>query len=128
MYEVGLATTFTATHVMPGVEGLEGTPHDHDYRIEVVIASPHLDELGMVCDLDRVKAALDRTVAVVRDQDLEIIRPKDAEAVTVEVLARWAHDQLCAQLGEVRAASLSVRVWESPEAFGGYTAPVETSS
>jgi hypothetical protein len=30
------------------------------------------------------------------------------------------HGQLAAALGRLPGASLAVRVWESPEAFGGY--------
>jgi hypothetical protein len=42
--------------------------------------------------------------------------------VTVEVFARWLHGQLAAALGRQPGATLAVRVWESPVAFGGYTA------
>jgi hypothetical protein len=44
--------------------------------------------------------------------------------VTVEVFARWLHDELAAALGPLPAATLAVRIWESPDAFGGYTAPL----
>jgi 6-pyruvoyl tetrahydropterin synthase len=43
-----------------------------------------------------------------------------ADAVTVEVFARWVHDQLRSAL-PADGATLQVRVWETPEAFGGYT-------
>jgi hypothetical protein len=41
--------------------------------------------------------------------------------VTVEVFARWLHDQLGAALGRLPGATLAVRVWETESAFGGYT-------
>jgi hypothetical protein len=56
----------------------------------------------------------------VRDKDLEIIRPADADAVTVEVFAKWAYDFLANALRGAGAETLSVRVWESPTAFGGH--------
>jgi hypothetical protein len=31
------------------------------------------------------------------------------------------HGQLAAALGRLPGASLAVRVWESPDAFGGFT-------
>ena len=125
MYEVGLSQSFTAWHVMPGMEGPEGELHTHDYRFDVVVSRADLDERGMVCDLDVLEAALDAVVKVVADQNLEIIQPPDAEAVTVEVLARWAHRELASRLGV--DAELSVRAWESPIAFGGYAAPISSS-
>lgn len=121
MYEVGLSKMFTAWHVMPGVEGPEGERHSHDYKLEVVVSRDELDDRGMVCDLDALDGILDKVVGVIADQDLEIIRPAEAEAVTVEVLARWAHSEITGNLA--LDAELSVRVWESPTAFGGYAAP-----
>jgi 6-pyruvoyltetrahydropterin/6-carboxytetrahydropterin synthase len=118
MYEVGLSKGFRALHVMPDDPGPEGKLHAHDYRLDVVVTRDDLDDRGMVVDLDVLQAALDRTVGEIADKDLEVIRPPDAYAVTVEVLARWAHDQIAAALGaDLR---LSVRAWESEDAFGGY--------
>ena len=48
----------------------------------------------------------------------------DVDAVTVEVFARWLHDQLAAAVGSLPGATLAVRVWENESAFGGYTAPL----
>jgi 6-pyruvoyltetrahydropterin/6-carboxytetrahydropterin synthase len=125
MYEVGASETVTAWHVMPGMDGPEGRLHSHDYRIDVVVAREELDVQGMVCDLDVLRTALGGATARVRDQNLEIIQPEDADAVTVEIFARWLHDQLDAALrGPSNDALLSVRVWETPEAFGGYAAAI----
>jgi 6-pyruvoyltetrahydropterin/6-carboxytetrahydropterin synthase len=127
VYEVGLFSAFTAWHVMPGIEGPEGELHSHDYRLEAVIARDELDDRGMVCDLDVLQAAVDRMLARVRDRDLDEIRPPEAEAVTVEILARWAHEELARAIGAL-PGTLAVRVWESPIAFGGYRAPLSMSS
>lgn len=110
---------------MPGMEGPEGELHTHDYRLDVVIARAELDERGMVCDLDVLEATLDDIVAIVAGRNLEVIQPADTEAVTVEVLSRWAHDELASRLSI--DAELSVRAWESPVAFGGYAAPIRSS-
>ena len=105
---------------MPGMEGPEGQLHDHDYRIEVRVQRGELDERGMVCDLDVLEAALADAVDRVRDADLEVIRPDDADAVTVEVFARWVHATLADAVRAGGGESLSVRVWESPVAWGGF--------
>lgn len=125
MYEVGLSKSFVAWHVMPDMEGPEGELHSHNYRLDVVVSRGELDERGMVCDLDLLDAALEKVLGIVTDQNLEIIRPPEANAVTVEVLARWSHRELASQLST--DADLSVRVWESPLAFGGYAAPIRAS-
>jgi len=124
MFRVGTAIEFPAQHVMPGVDGPEGELHWHDYRLDVVVERHELDARGMVCDLDLLDAALQKINSTVRDQNLEVIRPADAEAVTVEVFARWAHDRLTEAIGATGADALSVRVWENADAFGGYSAPL----
>ena len=113
MYQVGTGAEVRALHVMPGAPPPEGELHAHDYRLEVVVERNELDGRGMVCDLDVLEAAL---------VDLEVIRPEHAEAVTVEVFARWAHDTLAAAMRGEGVEVLTVRVWESPVAFGGYRA------
>jgi 6-pyruvoyltetrahydropterin/6-carboxytetrahydropterin synthase len=122
-YEVGSSVTVRALHQMP-VEGPEGELHAHDYRIDVVVGRRALDEHGMVCDLDALRAALKAIVTRIEGKDLEEIRPPEAEAVTVEVLARWAHQQLVPALRQAGGDTLAVRVWESEADFGGYAGPV----
>jgi 6-pyruvoyltetrahydropterin/6-carboxytetrahydropterin synthase len=124
MYEVGTSIEVRALHVMPGVEGPEGELHAHDYRLEVMVGRADLGDRGMVCDLDVLDAALAEVADRLRDADLEMIRPPDAEAVTVEVFARWLHGTLAAPVKQGGGEDLAVRVWESPVAFGGYRAPV----
>jgi 6-pyruvoyltetrahydropterin/6-carboxytetrahydropterin synthase len=129
MYEAGLSITFRAWHVMPHIEGPESELHEHDYRMEVVALSRELDAHGMVCDLDVLEAALEQTIEPVRGQQLdEIIPLENADAVTVEVLAHWGHRELARRLSGHGIDSLSVKVWESPDAFGGYSGPLSDSS
>jgi hypothetical protein len=78
----------------------------------------------MVCDLDVLRDAMAAMAARIRDRDLEEIRPPEVEAVTVEVLARWAHRQLGDALGGSGADTLAVRVFETPSDFGGYAGPL----
>jgi 6-pyruvoyltetrahydropterin/6-carboxytetrahydropterin synthase len=122
-YEVGLSRNVRAFHVMPGLPGPEGQLHDHDYRIEIVVSRDQLDDRAMVCDLDVLEEALTRLTERIEGRNLEEIRPADAEAVTVEVFARWVHDALSAAIAAADGATLAVRIWETPVAFGGYRGP-----
>jgi 6-pyruvoyltetrahydropterin/6-carboxytetrahydropterin synthase len=107
---------------MPGLPGPEGQLHDHDYRIEIVVDRERLDVRGMVCDLDALEAALTELTSRIEGRNLEEIRPAEAEAVTVEVFARWVHDSLSPTVAASGGEVLAVRVWENPVAFGGYRA------
>jgi 6-pyruvoyltetrahydropterin/6-carboxytetrahydropterin synthase len=123
-FEVGASANLRALHRLPWLPPPEGELHAHDYRVEVVVERATLDGRGMVCDLDVVQAALQEAVAALEGKDLDSIRPPEAEAVTVEILARWFHDRLADAIRIAGGEALAVRIWESPTAFGGYRAPV----
>lgn len=120
-FEVGTAKSVHAFHIMPGMPGPEGSLHSHDYRIAVVVRRAQLAD-GMVCDLDLLDAALDKVINTVADQDLEKIRPDGVDAVTVEVFALWIHGELAEPVRSAGGEHLTVRVWESEVAYGGYAA------
>src|ERR1700739_3757800 len=120
--EVGLSRSVRAFHIMPGLPGPEGQLHDHDYRIEIVVDRAQLDGRVMFCDLYLLEAALTELTSQVDGRNLEEIRPAVAEAVTVEVFARWVHDTLSPTVAAAGGEELAVRVWETPVAFGGYRA------
>ncbi len=124
MYEVGTAATVRAFHTMPGMPPPEGERHSHDYRLEAVVRRAQLDDRGMVCDLDVLDAALADTVARLDGQDLDQVVATAGEPVTVEAFARWLHGALSGPVKRGGGETLSVRVWESAVAFGGYAAPV----
>jgi 6-pyruvoyltetrahydropterin/6-carboxytetrahydropterin synthase len=120
MYETGTAAQVRAFHVMPGLPPPEGELHSHDYRLEVVARREELDGRGMVVDLDVLGGALEDAAREVEDAHLDKIRPEQADAVTVEVFARWLYGRLAEALGPLPGVTLAVRVWDSPVAFGGY--------
>jgi 6-pyruvoyltetrahydropterin/6-carboxytetrahydropterin synthase len=126
-FEVGASAALRALHRIPWLPPPEGDLHAHDYRIELVVERAALDERGMVCDLDVVDAALADAVGALEGKDLDLIRPPEAEAVTVEILARWFHQRLEEPIRAAGGEALAVRVWESATAFGGYRAPVSSS-
>ena len=127
-FEIGASAPLRALHRIPWLPPPEGDLHAHDYRVEVVVERSELDERGMVCDLDVVEAALGEAVASLEGRDLDLIRPPDAEAVTVEVLARWFHEKLADPIRGAGGEALTVRIWESPTAYGGYRARLDASS
>jgi 6-pyruvoyltetrahydropterin/6-carboxytetrahydropterin synthase len=123
-FEVGASRPLRALHRLPWGTEAERQPHEHDYRIEVVVEREHLDDRGVVCDLDVLGAGLDEVLARLEGRDLDEIRPADADGVTVEILARWLHGSLLDVVRRAGGESLAIRVWEAPDAFGGYRAPV----
>jgi 6-pyruvoyltetrahydropterin/6-carboxytetrahydropterin synthase len=117
MFEVGSSVAFRAFHRMPDHPPPENERHSHDYRIDVVVERPGLNDQGMVCDLDVLNRCLEELAARGRDRDLsELCGP---DAVTVEMLASWFHDGLAGTMKREGVEVLRVRAWESGDAFGG---------
>ena len=127
-FEVGASSGLRALHRIPWLPPPEGDLHEHEYRVELVVERASLDARGMVCDLDVVEAALREAVAELDGKDLDSIRPPEAEAVTVELLARWFHARLADVIRAAGGEALAVRVWESPTAFGGFRAQLTRST
>lgn len=127
-FEVGASSDLRALHRMPWLPPPEGDLHAHDYRVEVVVERATLDSRGMVCDLDVVEAALREAIAEIDGKDLDSIRPPEADAVTVEILAHWFHARLADAIRAAGGEALAIRIWESPTAFGGYRARLSGSS
>ena len=123
-FEVGASAPLRALHRLPWMTGTEGEPHEHEYRIDVVVESAGLDERGVVCDLDVLQAALDDVLGRLEGRDLDEIKPEDADGVTVELLARWLHGELREPVQRAGGEWLAIRVWEALDAFGGYRSPV----
>jgi 6-pyruvoyltetrahydropterin/6-carboxytetrahydropterin synthase len=127
-FEVGASRPLGALHRLPWGTEEERRPHEHDYRVEVVVERATLDERGVVCDLDVLGDALDGVLGRLEGSDLDAIRPADADGVTVEILARWLHGELADAVRQAGGETLAIRVWEAPDAFGGYRAPLDSTS
>jgi len=123
-FEVGASMRLRAMHRLPWSTEAEREPHEHDYRIEVVVDSAELDARGVVCDLDALRDALERVLGRLDGSDLDEIRPDDAEGVTAELLARWLHAELREPVRLAGGQYLTIRVWPAPDVFGGFRAPI----
>ena len=128
---ITVSIDFSYGHRLLGHAGKCRHLHGHNGRMEIDIASDHLNELGMVADFSDVKAVagawidenLDhRTILCERDPLVSALRQAGEnpflieENPTAEVIAKHA-------FRAVRAAELSVtevRLWETPDSRATY--------
>jgi 6-pyruvoyltetrahydropterin/6-carboxytetrahydropterin synthase len=120
VYTVSKRFGFSASHVLYGLGDDHPCSrlHGHNYEVEVVAASPELDDHGFVVDfhdLDGVKKLIDEVLDHRHLNDVLEGQP------SAEVLARFIYDWCTEFLpAPVAERITAVRAWETPRAFAEY--------
>ena len=115
-FEVGVVAHFTAEHHLVGNFGPASSPHSHDYRVEAAAASGELQVDGTSLDITIVQRALDGAIAELAGRDLNTLPALAEPNPTAEVVARYIFERMAPDV----AGLVSVRVWESPDAYAAY--------
>lgn len=119
MYELSVKGDFCAAHFLKGYEGKCKTLHGHTWKVEVTIASEHLDKIGMVADFALIKKNLREFLETIDHVHLnELPYFKDVNPTT-ENLAKYIYDEFPKKYGPFTITK--VTVWESDSASITYT-------
>jgi 6-pyruvoyltetrahydropterin/6-carboxytetrahydropterin synthase len=122
MYEVGVVAQFTARHHLVGDFGPASATHEHGYRVEVATYGTTLRSDGTLLDITAINRVVDELTAQLEGRDLnefpELARPNS----TAENVARFFFNRVAAALAGQGLSRLDVKVWESPQAYGAYSA------
>jgi 6-pyruvoyltetrahydropterin/6-carboxytetrahydropterin synthase len=121
-FEVGVVAHFKARHHLVGDFGPASQPHEHAYRVEVEVVGASLREDGTLFDITRLQAALGAALSDLEGGDLNDVPGLAQPNPTAEVVARYFFERIARSLGTDGLERLRTRVWESPEAYAGYTA------
>ena len=124
MFELGIVGRFEAAHRLHGDFGPATRRHGHTYRVEVRATGRQLREDGTLFDITRLQAALDEVTASLHYRDLDEIPALAGRNTTAEVMAQFIFDSIAPRFNGLGLSRLSVRVWESPDAYASYTEDV----
>ena len=110
MFELTVERDFLATHAIT-IAGVPEKPHEHRWRVSVVVGGDGLDADGLLCDFHEIQRAIDAVIDPFRDGDLNEITPFDRLNPTGENVAKHI-----AKFLEVPAGTQlrSVSVTEAP--------------
>ena len=117
MFEVGIVAQFEAAHRLRGDFGPAARLHGHTYRVEVAVRGESLQEDGTLCDITVVQQAVDRVLKTVHYRDLTELDLFEGRNTTAEAVAQVLFEQIAPDLKGKGLSSVSVRVWESPQAY-----------
>jgi 6-pyruvoyltetrahydropterin/6-carboxytetrahydropterin synthase len=122
-FEVGVVAQFTASHHLVGDFGPASLPHSHAYRVEVGVSGDSLRADGTLFDITRLQRAVEDVIADLDGSNLndlalaQLVAPNP----TAEVVARLFFDRVAPAVSGQGLARLQTRIWESPEAYAGYS-------
>jgi 6-pyruvoyltetrahydropterin/6-carboxytetrahydropterin synthase len=127
MYEVGVVARFEAAHRLTGDFGPATRLHGHTYRVEATVRGETLTDDGVLCDIGRLKPALEAEVGRLHYQNLDEVEGLAGRNTTAERVAKFLHEGLATALHMSGGFTMAVRVWESPDVFASYEGPLSSA-
>jgi 6-pyruvoyltetrahydropterin/6-carboxytetrahydropterin synthase len=121
MYEVGIVTAFEAAHRLQGDFGPAQRLHGHTYRVEIGVQGERLKDDGTLCDIALLQEVAAELMGELHYRNLDELPQFAGTNSTAEAVARHLFDRIEPRLEGEGLSVLSVRVWESPSAWAGYS-------
>lgn len=120
MYEVGVVAQFESAHRLIGDFGPATRTHGHTYRVEVAARGETLQGDGTLFDITYLQQAVRAATGALHYRDLNDLPAFTGRNSTAEAVARYLYDAVAPEMAGLELALLTVRVWESPDAWAGY--------
>jgi 6-pyruvoyltetrahydropterin/6-carboxytetrahydropterin synthase len=117
MYEIYVAARFEAAHRLVGDFGPAVRTHGHTYRMEVILRGQHLRDDGMLYDIGELGQAVEGLADSMHYRDLNEVPGLAEVNTTAEAVAAYCWEKLAQPLRGEGLDSLTVRIWESPDAY-----------
>jgi 6-pyruvoyltetrahydropterin/6-carboxytetrahydropterin synthase len=111
MFEIFVEHSFAAAHALRNYHGKCENVHGHNYRVQVGLEGPGLDENGLLYDFAELKQKLRATSEYLDHQFLNELQPFDRINPSAENIAKFIFDEM--QRGIETAPLAYVRVWET---------------
>jgi 6-pyruvoyltetrahydropterin/6-carboxytetrahydropterin synthase len=117
MYEIYVAARFEAAHRLVGNFGPATRTHGHTYRLEVILRGQQLGDDGTLYDIGELGQAVEGLAGSMHYRDLNEVPGLERVNTTAEAVASYCWDKLAESLRGRGLDSLTVRIWESPDAY-----------
>jgi 6-pyruvoyltetrahydropterin/6-carboxytetrahydropterin synthase len=117
VFEIGVSAQFEAAHRLIGDFGPATRMHGHTYRLDVVVRGERLAADNTLYDIGRLREAVDGIANDLHYRDLNEVAGLEGINTTAEAVASFIWERLAPDLRDAGMATLTVRVWESPQVY-----------
>jgi 6-pyruvoyltetrahydropterin/6-carboxytetrahydropterin synthase len=125
MFQVSVEETFSSGHALRGYKGKCENPHGHNYRVQVTLEGPKLDNIGLLIDFTQLKHVLREIIKRLDHQFLNDLEPFKAVNPSAENMAKYFYEEITSQLTDLPDGALlkDVVIWETDTAMAKYSLP-----
>ncbi len=120
MYEIKVISTFSAAHSLRNYPGNCKNIHGHNWKIEVVMQSRSLDDIGMSMDFRRLRQETQGLLDMLDHTYINENPPFNSLNPTAENMAHWLYETLSRKLNDQNARVSRVNVWENENSSASY--------
>ncbi len=120
-FRTKIVTEFAAAHLLRGYPGICSRLHGHNWKVDVVIVTSELDEIGMGMDFRDIKAATNELIGALDHRNLNDLPPFDKINPTAENISAYIYKGLSNELNNERVQVDSVTIWETDRACVTYS-------
>ena len=123
MFQVSVEDTFSSGHALRGYKGKCENPHGHNYRVQVTLEGPQLDNIGLLIDFTQLKHAMRGLIARLDHQFINDLEPFTTVNPSAENLAKYFYDETNSRLKQTtngRVRVKDVTIWETDTTTARY--------
>jgi len=120
MYELKVVTRFAAAHQLKMVTEKCENLHGHNWRVEMFVAGPELNDAGVLMDFGLLKNHLSGVIDGLDHKFLNELNFFNTENPSSENIARFIALAMQERLADVPIDVSRVSVWESDDACATY--------
>jgi len=124
MFEVCVERSFAAGHALRGYRGKCENVHGHNYKVQVTLTGPELDQAGLLCDFIEIKRLMQEIIDRLDHRFMNDVPPFTELNPSAENLARYFYQEISRGLGGNHAAVPlrvgEVRIWETDTTSATY--------
>ena len=122
MFQVSVEDTFSSGHALRGYKGKCENVHGHNYRVQVTLEGPQLDNIGLLVDFTELKKVMRGVIGGLDHQFINDLEPFTTVNPSAENLAKYFFEEISGQLKTLPPGAIlkDVVIWETDTAHARY--------